>query len=53
MTMTAQDRIAHMLGRLIIDQEVNADALAAVQAELGKAREQLAQGKKDNTDEPV
>lgn len=32
--MTAQDRIALMLGRLIIEQEVKADEVAALRAEL-------------------
>lgn len=51
--MNAQDRIAHMLGRLIIDQEVNADALAAMRAELESARKQIAESRKDSPDEPV
>jgi hypothetical protein len=34
--MTAQERIALMLGRLIIEQEVKADEVAALRAELAR-----------------
>lgn len=34
--MSAQERIALMLGRLIIEQEVKADEVAALRAELAR-----------------